>query len=192
MDKVKIAIIAAVVIIAAVIVINWEVVKSYFLVMKLKGQQKEFIKNLNPQVKGLFSMFIHRVNKETPYEVYITSGYRSYAKQAQLHAQNPSNAPAGGSMHNFGLAIDINGVKDGVFTLKKATPKQEWLDSGIPQIAAEMGLTWGGNFQSYYDPIHFGFDGIIPIASLRQLAEQTYGTNPNEVEANQLNLISLV
>ena len=35
--------------------------------------------------------------------------------------------------------------------------KQSWIDTGIPKLLSDLGLTWGGNFPGLknYDPIHF-------------------------------------
>jgi len=187
----KVVIAAVVITVAIIIFIYFKEIKSYIKMINLDGRQKDFIKDLQPQAQGIFAAFFSRIEKETNYRFYPTSGYRDYAKQAQLHLENSSNAPAGSSMHNFGLAIDGNGVnkETGVFELKKATDKQLWIDSGIPQIAADLGLTWGGNFSNYYDPIHFGFDGVIPIAELQALAASTYGLDPTKVIGNKLNIV---
>ena len=39
--------------------------------------------------------------------------------------------------------------------MRKASSTKSWKDSGIVKIAKEMGFKWGGDFNSYHDPIHF-------------------------------------
>lgn len=189
MDRNKWILIAVAVVILLV-VIFYEKIYAYMKIVFLNSQQKEFVKSLNPQAQLLFTNFIKDVEKETGYTVYITSAYRSFGEQADLKAQNPNNASAGNSFHNYGLAIDINGVKDGVFELRKSTSKEEWESSGIPAIAQRYNLRWGGNFSSYHDPIHFDLGNYYNIAYLKQLAEQTYGSDPYKVEGNKLNLLA--
>ncbi len=82
------------------------------------------------------------------------SGFRSAAEQNRLHALDKRNPPAGHSSHERGQALDCNFTKDGV-TLLKDTPKAVWDASGIPFLAMLCGLRWGGNFPTYYDPVHF-------------------------------------
>ena len=101
-----------------------------------------------------FERLIERIHNETPYVVYITSGYRSTAKQTVLYEQNPNNARPGTSPHEFKRALDINLIGPNGW-IKKADSKDTWLKTGVPQIASEMGFRWGGNFKSYHDPVHF-------------------------------------
>ncbi|KAA9339869.1 M15 family metallopeptidase [Hymenobacter busanensis] len=87
----------------------------------------------------------------------ITSGLRSTAQQAALHAADPRNAAAGSSSHERGLSADVNFLDAaGNNVLRKATPKSVWEKSGVVALAALCGLRWGGTaFPGYYDPVHF-------------------------------------
>jgi hypothetical protein len=80
-------------------------------------------------------------------------------KQAQLHAENPQNAKAGYSAHNYGFAVDVNVIdpKTNKVILKKSSSTADWEKSGVVKVAREMGLKWGGGgaFGSYHDPVHF-------------------------------------
>ena len=104
--------------------------------------------------QATFETFIQRVHKETPYTVYITSGYRSTEHQNRLYRQNNKNAKPGSSPHEFKRAIDIN-LLSMKGHIRKRDTKETWMKTGVPQIAAEMGLRWGGNFKYYHDPVHF-------------------------------------
>lgn len=50
--------------------------------------------------------------ENSPYSWYVTEGFRSLERSAQLYAAylkgGPRAAPAGKSAHNFGLAIDVS------------------------------------------------------------------------------------
>jgi peptidoglycan L-alanyl-D-glutamate endopeptidase CwlK len=105
-------------------------------------------------VKWKFAEFLARAEKELGMDLFITSGYRDMAKQEQLYSQNPSNAPAGRSYHNYGFAIDVNSNTP---HLRKASSKQKWIDSGLVALGKELGMKWGGDFHSYHDPVHFVF-----------------------------------
>jgi len=117
---------------------------------------KTIIYNLHPSIIYDFKEFLSRVEKEIGLQIIATSGYRTWAEQANLHKQNKQNASAGNSDHNYGFALDINALdKSGKNILMKATSKQKWQESGLVDIAKNMGFKWGGDFQSYHDPVHF-------------------------------------
>ncbi len=151
----------------------------------LDSEQEVFITDLNPLVQNLFRQFITEV-QNSGWHVLITSGYRTFAQQAADYAANSSNAQPGYSYHNYGLAIDIN-ASNGSQWLRKATAKQDWIDSGIPAIAESFGLTWGGNFSNYADNVHFAYE-IVSTNDLHQLAVNTFGNNPDDIQGNQLTL----
>lgn len=71
--------------------------------------------DLGSMNKGLMQSFYSMVgeyNQITGKQVSVNSGARSSEQQAQLHKQNPSKAaPPGFSMHEFGLALDINSAE---------------------------------------------------------------------------------
>lgn len=101
-----------------------------------------------------FTQLIERIHKETPYFVFITSGYRSTAKQTVLYQQNSKNAKPGTSPHEFKRALDFNliGIEGWI---RKRDAVETWRATGVPDIAQEMGFRWGGNFKNYHDPVHF-------------------------------------
>jgi peptidoglycan LD-endopeptidase CwlK len=121
-------------------------------------QTLKIVMNLHPKFRPKIAEFLTRMERELGLTAFGTSGYRSWEKQAQLYAQNPSNGRPGYSMHNYGFAVDLN-VKDasGKIILRKADSSQAWKKTGIVKLAQEIGLKWGGDgaFGSYHDPIHF-------------------------------------
>jgi hypothetical protein len=116
------------------------------------------IKSTDLKSHTAFSNFIKDIEKETNWQVYMTSGYRTEDEQERLNEKDARNADAGQSKHNFGKAIDLNLYKNnwiGNVWLMKATDKKHWEDSGVLKLAQKNGLKWGGNFKNYYDPVHF-------------------------------------
>lgn len=153
--------------------------------------QESYIQNLHLQARAYFRKFIREVESRTGWKVIITSGYRTFAKQQQLKQENSNNAKPGGSWHNYGMAIDINLTK-GNTTIKKANSKQDWNNTGVPQIAELLGFDWGGNFASYHDPVHFDIRDIIEnkfslsIDDLKDKAFTQFGTDWDNIEGNKV------
>lgn len=152
----------------------------------LSIQQESYLSDLHPAVRDKFRQFINEVQQKTGYTIIVTSGYRSFQKQAQLYAENNKNAPPGGSPHNYGLALDINAQK-GTTWLRKASTENAWLSSGIIDIADRMGLRWGGRFNGYPDRVHFDMMKFYNITQLKNLALQQFGSLEN-AQGNQINL----
>lgn len=122
---------------------------------------KNIVENLHPKARTKFKEFISRVEKETGLRIIATSGYRTWEHQARLKLENPSNASAGNSSHNYGFALDVNVMdSNGNIILRKASSDQEWEKSGIVKIAKSMGFKWGGDFSDYHDPIHFYLEPV--------------------------------
>lgn len=119
------------------------------------GQSKAIIEKLHPKFRNMVAELFTRAEKELGLNLYATSGYRTYAEQVVLHNQNPSNAKAGYSSHNFGFAVDLNVRKNGKTILQKSSSNDAWEKSGIVALARKIGIQWVGNFGSYHDPIHF-------------------------------------
>lgn len=88
--------------------------------------------------------------------IKIISGTRTYAEQDALYAKGRTapgpkvtNARAGQSNHNFGIAFDI-GVFEGA-SYKGESPKYK----AVGVIGTELGLDWGGNWKSIVDEPHY-------------------------------------
>lgn len=64
---------------------------------------------IDPGFAKLFFGMAAEYGELTGKQINVNSGIRSYADQARLHQQDPAKAAAPGkSLHEFGLAIDIN------------------------------------------------------------------------------------
>ena len=113
-----------------------------------------YLKQLNSSAASTFRNFIKDIETKLGYKVTITSGFRTYEKQAELKKQDARNASAGTSAHEFGNALDLILTKNGK-TINKSTVPAIWRATGVLQLAKKHGLNWGGNFPNYYDPVHF-------------------------------------
>ena len=99
-------------------------------------------------------------------KIRITQGLRSFDEQAKLYAQGRTtpgkkvtNAAAGQSIHNYGLAVDICLVIDGK-DVSWDTAK-DWDNDGVAdwyecvRVFAKYGWDWGGNWKTFKDLPHF-------------------------------------
>jgi peptidoglycan L-alanyl-D-glutamate endopeptidase CwlK len=129
---------------------------------------------LHPKVQQLAKEFLGRC-KKAGLGVRVIDGLRTYAQQAELYAKGRTlpgkivtKAGPGQSMHNFGLAFDI-----GIFVDNKYLPESaQYAAAGA--VGKELGLTWGGDFQSIKDEPHFELrpswsNGMASSAMLAEL-----------------------
>lgn len=87
----------------------------------------------------------------------VICGTRTYQEQEQLYAQGRTkkgakvtNAKAGYSFHNFGLALDIGlFTKGGAYIENDKAYIQFFKENGVPD-----GFSWGGNWTSFKDYPH--------------------------------------
>ena len=99
-------------------------------------------------------------------KIRITQGLRTFDEQAQLYAvgrtkagKKVTNAKAGQSIHNYGLAVDMCLIIDGK-TASWDTAK-DWDNDKIAdwyecvKIFAKHGWEWGGNWRTFKDLPHF-------------------------------------
>lgn len=94
----------------------------------------------------------------------FTHTLRTFKEQDELFAKGRTapgarvtNSPAGLSMHNYGLALDIVLIKDGtaLWDVKAdldGDGKADWIE--IVNIFKQYGWEWGGDWK-FYDAPHF-------------------------------------
>lgn len=89
------------------------------------------------------------------HEVRIVEGYRTKERQEALYAQGRTapgrivtNARAGESLHNYGVAVDFVFRKEGY-----DASKELWETLGA--IGEQHGFRWGGRWQEFIDLPHF-------------------------------------
>lgn len=141
---------------------------------------------------------VHPVVKESTIEmirrayalninVQISAGLRTNAQQNALYAQGRTkpgnivtNARAGYSNHNFGLAVDYFLVSHdgtvGIWDISRdmnASGVADWIE--VSRIAKSLGFSWGGDWKSFRDYPHIEMTGGLSTAQLRA------GRRPNLV-----------
>ena len=139
----------------------------------------KYLETLLPEVKDAFVAFIidakELVGKEG-LDYKIICGTRSWEQQEALYAKGRTapgpkvtNAKAGSSMHNFGLAIDCGVFKGKVYMDDSTFADQktaELMHKQASTLAAKHKLRWGGNFKSLYDAPHFEYNTPYSLSEL--------------------------
>jgi peptidoglycan L-alanyl-D-glutamate endopeptidase CwlK len=129
---------------------------------------------------------IKRTYKEGIY-VQISEGYRSNARQTALYNQGRTtsgnivtNAKAGQSMHNFGLAVDSFIVSnDGNTAIWDVNSK--W--KRVAVIAKSLGFAWGGDWTSFRDYPHLEMTGGLSLSQLRVGKRPNLSSKTSKVES---------
>jgi peptidoglycan L-alanyl-D-glutamate endopeptidase CwlK len=108
--------------------------------------------------------------------VKIICGTRTDAEQTALYAQGRTtpgpvvtDAPAGYSNHNFGIAFDVGIFNGGVYL------DESPLYAKVGALGRTLGLEWGGDWASFTDLPHFQLPWSGSLAEARALvAEGTW------------------
>lgn len=118
-------------------------------------RSEKVISTLLPPVRSMARALVQKAVL-AGIKVKIISGFRTYAEQNALYAQGRTtagavvtNAKAGYSNHNFGIAFDV-GVFEGGKYLGES-PKYK----AVGVIGMDLGLEWGGNWKTLVDQPHF-------------------------------------
>lgn len=130
---------------------------------------KEKIELAHPKLRDELKNLIEKINKDIltgSAKVRITHTLRTFEEQAELYAQGRTkpgkkvtNAKAGDSFHNYGLAVDIvliiNGVSASWDTKKDFDRDQQsdWME--VVKVFKDAGWVWGGDWRSFKDMPHF-------------------------------------
>ncbi|HSW04156.1 M15 family metallopeptidase [Aquabacterium sp.] len=90
------------------------------------------------------------------YDAVLLEGYRSPERQEALARLGPALTQAGAyeSYHQFGLAADVAFLRDGRIVISE---RDAWALRGYElygELAASLGLTWGGNWRGLADYGH--------------------------------------
>ncbi len=110
----------------------------------------ERVDKLHPKTREIFKSFVRESENELGITLRVVQGLRTFPEQHTLFLQRPkvTNADAGYSYHNYGLAIDLVEIKDG-----KANWNFDY--SKLLPIAKKYNLVWGGSFKSIVDKPHY-------------------------------------
>ncbi|WP_374458437.1 M15 family metallopeptidase [Chryseobacterium taeanense] len=144
------------------------------------------IEKLHPLVKEEVKQIIKDCDKALTgrAKIRITQGLRSFEEQEKLYAigritsgKKVTNAKAGQSIHNYGLAVDICLMIDGK-TASWDTVK-DWDNDKVAdwyecvKIFAKYGWNWGGNWKNFKDLPHFEKKAILTEKSLLKTSWRT-------------------
>ena len=133
------------------------------------ARSEENIATLIPRAREAARQWLGRCLAEG-ISVKIICGLRTYQEQDQLYAQGRTkpgpkvtNAPAGYSWHNFGVAWD--------FVVFDAHGQPQWDSPQMKrcgEIGEELGLEWGGRWTSPQDTPHLHLKTGLTLAEARQ------------------------
>jgi peptidoglycan L-alanyl-D-glutamate endopeptidase CwlK len=139
---------------------------------KFDERSERNIATLHPRMQQLARSFLSGaipICKAYGFDVRIISGTRTYAEQNALYAQGRTakgkvvtNARAGFSRHNFGIAFDI-----GIFKDKRYYGDHSlYTECGL--VGESLGLEWGGRWKKLVDRPHFEAKTGLTLAQMRQ------------------------
>jgi peptidoglycan L-alanyl-D-glutamate endopeptidase CwlK len=136
----------------------------------VRSEQKIFTLSLRAQTEA--RRCLNRL-KQAGFNARIISGTRTYAEQDKLFQQgrfgNPgpivTNAEAGRSNHNFGIAWDI-GLFEGTAYIQDDMPYREAAAAGKTAT-----LEWGGDWPTFPDPPHYQLKLNLTVTQVRNLFE---------------------
>lgn len=153
--------------------------------LTIDWNNEKYLKELHPVAEARFRKFLTQVEKKTGWKAEIQSGYRSFRYQQEEiidRGIRPAASP-GYSWHNYGMALDLNFVKDGQ-RLTKYTDRSTWENSGIPAIARQMNLYWGipGDFVHFDMRTQYSIDGMLANAIER------WGDDWDDIKGNRVKL----
>ncbi|WP_062055678.1 M15 family metallopeptidase [Aquimarina longa] len=114
------------------------------------------IDTLHPDIRAKTKEFIIRAEKELGIKLRVTSALRTWQEQNRLYKKGRSvsgkivtNAKAGESYHNYGLAFDVVEIKNG----KALWNNPNWQKIG--NLGKSLGFEWGGDWKRFKDKPHF-------------------------------------
>lgn len=119
------------------------------------------IEDLDSRFQGMVRSLLdqgQRAISSSGWQFFITDGFRSFEEQTKLYAQGRTtagkivtNAKAGQSAHNYGLAVDMAFQKNGVLSYDKS------LYDAVYPIARKLGFALGADWTSFPDKPHFEY-----------------------------------
>jgi peptidoglycan L-alanyl-D-glutamate endopeptidase CwlK len=119
------------------------------------ARSERAIDSLLPEVRTYARALLHAADAQG-ITLIVTSATRSYAEQDALYQQGRTragkvvtNARAGHSNHNFGVAFDVTIFRNGEPVWESPAYK------AVGALGKSLGLTWGGDWISIDDQPHF-------------------------------------
>lgn len=116
-------------------------------------------------------------------QVELAQGTRTWVEQGILYSQGRTrpglkvtNAKAGDSIHNYGLAVDIFLLIDG--KIASWDVKKDWDSDGqsdwmeVVRVFKSQGFSWGGDWRTFKDMPHFEMTSGLSLKQLKGLYEK--------------------
>lgn len=135
----------------------------------LISKSKKRVGNVHPVVWKYGEDLIRQAYKKGLY-IMFSDGHRTAAQQNALYAQGRTkpgkivtNARAGQSLHNYGVAFDM-------FITNKNGTSASWDTAKLNQagrMAEQLGFEWGGRWKSIVDRPHIQMTGGLSLAQLQ-------------------------
>lgn len=130
------------------------------------------LEDLLPVVRTKAEKFLEEC-KAAGIQIIVTSTLRDNECQEQLYCQGRTtpgaivtNAKAGESMHNYGVAFDIVPLRNGKCVWgTKGEDLDLWKKVGA--IGVQCGLEWAGNWNSFKEFPHFQYTGGLSLIELK-------------------------
>lgn len=126
--------------------------------------------DLHPVVAAHATTFIARAELELDCKLLVTCTFRDGEAQDELYARGRTkpgpvvtNAKAGESAHNYGLALDIVPLVAGKPLWDSSDPI--WQELG--RLGKECGFEWAGDWRTFREYPHFQMVGGLTIAELK-------------------------
>lgn len=121
---------------------------------------------------------IIEIAKAEGYNLVVTQGLRTFDEQHKLFLKRPkvTNADAGQSYHNYGVAADL------AFMVNGKISWDEKLYKNIGRWATQVGLTWGGNWK-FVDYPHLQLADMPATAKLLAVYRMASGNQNDKIRA---------
>lgn len=151
---------------------------------------KDLTDRMHPKSRPKFILFFNELKNKYPgYTARVNSMGRGLKISQDFRLSMGAQQPwAGGSKHNYFMAIDMNIILPSGVMLRKSEGVEDWLNTGIPDIAKKYGIEWG-NYKNYKDYVHFGIPFNLDNAK-EQLSKLYPKFIPNSM--NDESLLSLI
>lgn len=131
------------------------------------------IEDLQPQVAEQARALLDATESEG-IDLIITSTLRDFEAQAALYAQGRTspgkrvtNADAGDSAHNYGLAFDVVPMRNGKPVWGTTADIDRDLWERIGELGESVGLEWAGRWRTFKEYAHFQNLGGLTIDELK-------------------------
>lgn len=167
---------------------------------QMNARSEAVLANVNPQLANRVRLMAAELRAQG-IDIIVTSGLRTHAQQTALYAQGReslsrvnelrriagwgpisasenrgrvTNARAGSSLHNYGLAVDVVPLVNGQPNWNVGN--DVW--NRIGAAGKRQGMEWGGDFTSIVDKPHFQMTGGRSVSDLNRQYNANGGSLP--------------